>query len=58
MMWGRRAGLPSGRTGAGGIQKRRPQNHADGRYIWLPIQWEGDKPILRWMDEWPPQFSH
>ena len=34
----------------------RPQNHADGRYIWLPIQWEGDKPILKWMDEWSLQF--
>jgi hypothetical protein len=34
----------------------RPQNHADGRYIWLPIQWEGDKPVLKWMDEWPIQF--
>ena len=34
----------------------RPQNHADGRYIWLPIQWEGDKPILKWMDEWSLEF--
>ena len=34
----------------------RPQNHADGRYIWLPIQWDGDKPILKWMDEWSLQF--
>ena len=30
----------------------RPQNHPDGRYIWLPIQWEGDKPVLKWMEEW------
>ena len=34
----------------------RPKNHADGRYIWLPIQWEGDKPILKWTDEWSLQF--
>jgi len=34
----------------------RPQNHADGRYIWLPIQWEGDKPIVQWMDEWSLKF--
>ena len=30
----------------------RPENHPDGRYIWLPVQWEGEKPVLKWMDEW------
>ena len=30
----------------------RPKNPIDGRYIWLPIQWEGEKPVLKWMDEW------
>jgi glycosyl hydrolase family 43 len=30
----------------------RPKNPIDGRYIWLPIQWEDDKPVLKWMDEW------
>lgn len=25
----------------------RPQNAIDGRYVWFPIQWEADKPILR-----------
>lgn len=30
----------------------RPKNHVDGRYIWLPIEWEGDKPVLRWHEEW------
>jgi hypothetical protein len=34
----------------------RPRNHADGRYIWLPIQWEGEKPVLKWMDEWSLKF--
>lgn len=29
-----------------------PENHIDGRYIWLPIEWEGQKPIIRWKDEW------
>jgi hypothetical protein len=33
-----------------------PQNHADGRYISLPIQWEGGQPILKWIDQWPLQF--
>ena len=27
---------------------------ADSRYAWLPIQWEGDKPVLNWHSEWAP----
>jgi beta-xylosidase len=30
----------------------RPKNPIDGRYVWLPIEWERDKPVLRWRDEW------
>ena len=30
----------------------RPQNPIDGRYVWLPIRWEAEKPILQWADEW------
>jgi hypothetical protein len=30
----------------------RPKNPIDGRYIWLPIEFEDDKPILKWQDEW------
>ena len=30
----------------------RPNNPSDGRYIWLPIEWEKDKPVLRWHDKW------
>lgn len=29
-----------------------PENAIDGRYIWLPVQFEEGKPILRWYDEW------
>jgi hypothetical protein len=29
-----------------------PENAIDGRYVWLPIQFEDDKPVLRWYDEW------
>lgn len=29
-----------------------PKDAIDGRYIWLPIEFKGDKPILRWRDEW------
>lgn len=21
-------------------------------YVWLPVEWEGDKPVIRWRDEW------
>ena len=30
----------------------RPANPIDGRYIWLPLHWESDKPVLRWMKVW------
>lgn len=30
----------------------RPQDAIDGRYAWLPIEWEGDRPVLRWRDHW------
>jgi hypothetical protein len=29
-----------------------PQNAIDGRYVWLPILFENDKPVLQWQDEW------
>lgn len=30
----------------------RSDNAIDGRYIWLPIEWEDEKPVLRWHKEW------
>ncbi|MBK8515725.1 MAG: family 43 glycosylhydrolase [Saprospiraceae bacterium] len=30
----------------------RPENAIDGRYIWLPIQFENGYPILKWFDAW------
>jgi hypothetical protein len=30
----------------------RPGNAIDGRYVWLPIQFEDDKPVLNWLPEW------
>jgi hypothetical protein len=30
----------------------RPENAIDGRYVWLPVEWEKEKPILRWHDAW------
>jgi hypothetical protein len=29
-----------------------PKNAIDGRYIWLPIEFEDNKPIIKWQDEW------
>lgn len=29
-----------------------PKNAIDGRYIWLPIRFEGNQPIIEWADEW------
>lgn len=30
----------------------RPQDAIDGRYIWLPVLWDGDRPYLQWFDAW------
>jgi hypothetical protein len=32
-----------------------PQNPIDGRYVWLPIQFENDKPVIRWSEKWDLQ---
>jgi beta-xylosidase len=29
-----------------------PKDAVDGRYIWLPVEWQQGKPVLRWRDEW------
>jgi beta-xylosidase len=29
-----------------------PQNPINGRYIWLPVQFNGDRLILNWYDKW------
>ena len=29
-----------------------PKNAIDGRYIWLPIEFEGEQPVINWVDEW------
>lgn len=30
----------------------KPDNAIDGRYIWLPIKWEADKPVVKWYNKW------
>jgi len=34
----------------------RPENAIDGRYIWLPIQFENDQPFLAWKERWNLDF--
>jgi hypothetical protein len=34
----------------------RPKNAIDGRYVWLPIQFENDVPVLKWVDRWDLDF--
>jgi hypothetical protein len=34
----------------------RPDNHSDGRYYWLPIRFEGDRPAIDWMPQWDLSF--
>ena len=29
-----------------------PENAIDGRYIWLPLEFENEEPVLKWRDEW------
>jgi hypothetical protein len=28
-----------------------PENLADSRHIWLPVEWENGKPVIKWYDE-------
>ncbi len=32
-----------------------PQNLADSRHIWLPVEWENDLPAIKWYKEWNPR---
>ena len=29
-----------------------PENLYDSRHIWLPVEWEGEMPVIRWQVEW------
>lgn len=33
-----------------------PKHPIDGRYVWLPIQFENGLPVLKWIDEWTLDF--
>lgn len=30
-------------------------NLIDSRYVWLPIDFQGEKPVVRWLDSWNPR---
>jgi beta-xylosidase len=30
----------------------RPSHPSDARYIWLPIEFENGKPVVKWREEW------
>jgi hypothetical protein len=30
----------------------KPNNPFESRYIWLPIKFENDIPVIEWQDEW------
>lgn len=29
-----------------------PEDAIDGRYVWLPVQFEGERFVIKWKDEW------
>ena len=33
-------------------EQRHRENTSVSRYVWLPIEWDGDKPVIRWKKEW------
>lgn len=35
-----------------GVEQTHDRDTSISRYVWLPIEWDGDKPVLRWRDEW------
>jgi hypothetical protein len=43
---------PKEATPLPGKEKRHFANTCISDYVWLPIEWEGEKPVIRWRDEW------
>jgi hypothetical protein len=33
----------------------RPDHPSDGRYVWIPIEFQGEKPVLNWTGAWSPE---
>lgn len=36
---------------------RHGENTSISRYVWLPMEWHGDKPVIRWRRRWMPFIS-
>ncbi|MDR1223343.1 MAG: beta-glucanase, partial [Tannerella sp.] len=30
----------------------KPDHAIDGRYIWLPVRFDGKQPVIEWQSEW------
>ena len=35
-----------------GVEQKNVENTCRSRYVWLSLEWEGEKPVLRWRKEW------
>ena len=35
-----------------GVLQKHSENTCRSRYVWLPIEWEDEKPVIRWRKEW------
>jgi hypothetical protein len=35
-----------------GKKRRFFDNTSIADYVWLPVEWQGEKPVIRWRDEW------
>ena len=40
-----------------GEEIKHGENTAIARYVWLPIEWEGEKPVIRWQKEWKIEYT-
>ncbi len=38
--------------GVSGKLRRHMENTRHSRYVFLPIEWQGQKPVIRWQEEW------
>lgn len=46
--------LPLAKGGVFMADRWNPKNAIDGRYVWLPLGWEGGKPVIKWIASWNP----
>ena len=46
------AGLPVNYDAAYPTLQKHSENTCKSRYVWLPIEWQGEKPVIRWKNEW------